>query len=282
MPSLVIHPLTQQRLTNFVRTPSHALLIVGPAGIGKQSIAYQLTAELMNISLDQVTAHQYVRIVSAGKEKSIAIEKIRELEQFLSRKVPGNGTRVVLINDAHLLGTEAQNALLKTLEEPPESTTLILSVAHEQALLPTILSRAPVLSVLRPDAGLVKTYFIAAGYDEKLIARANAMSGGLPGLMSAILSDENDHPLVQAAGIARQIAQGAMFDRLVIVDGLSKDREQCLVVLNVLQQMARVSMRAGNMADSWQRILKGSHQAIGELQGSGQPKLVLTNLMLNL
>jgi DNA polymerase-3 subunit delta' len=282
MADLVVHPLTQQRLDEFIQSPSHALLLIGPIGIGKQSLAHRAAARLMDIPEERVGAHQYVRIINAGKEKSISIDKTRELDQFLSRKVPGDGKRLVLIEDAHLLGIEAQNALLKTLEEPPENTIVLLTVAHEQALLPTIRSRAPALTVLRPESTAVIAHFTAAGFPDKDIARAFAMSGGLAGLMTAILQGEEDHPLVLAADIARRIAQASTFERLAMVDALSKSREQSLEVLTVLQQMARVSMRAGNAADSWQRILKACHQAIGELLASGQPKLVLTNLMLSI
>ena len=267
MAKLVIHPLTEQRLTSFIRTPSHALLLVGPTGIGKQSLAYQVGSQFMEIPEARVGTHQYVRIIRAGKEKSISIDKVRELDQFLSRKVPGAGKRLVLIEDAHLLGVEAQNSLLKTLEEPPANTTLLLTVAHEQALLPTIRSRAPALTVLRPRSDDVIEHFTALNFSDKAIARAFAMSGGLPGLMTAILQGDEQHPLVLAATIARQIAQGSTFERLAMVDGLSKSREQCIEVLSVLQQMARVSMRSGNMADSWQRILTACHQASGESAG---------------
>jgi DNA polymerase-3 subunit delta' len=282
MTELIIHPLTQQQLDAFVSAPSHALLLSGPTGIGKQSVAYQLTSVLMEIPEEKVTEHQYIRIIGAGKEKSISIDKVRELEQFLSRKVPGDGRRVVIVDDAHLLGVEAQNALLKTLEEPPQNTVLILTVAHEQALLPTILSRLQKQAILRPSGETIKAAIQAKGYQRVAIDRAYAMSGGLPGLMTAILEGQDEHPLVQAAGIARQIAQSSTFDRLAMVDGLSKDREQCLQVLTVLQQMARVSMRSGNVAESWQKVLKRCHEAIGELLANGQPKLVLTNLMLAL
>jgi replication-associated recombination protein RarA len=282
MPKLVIHALTQQRLQAFGLAPSHALLLIGPAGSGKQSLAQQLAANLLELELDTLDKYPYIKTIQAGKEKSISIEKIRELEQFLSRKVPGDGKRIVLIHDAHLMGAEAQNALLKTLEEPPANTTLLLTVAHEQALLPTIRSRAQAVTVLRPDAEQLHSHFAAQGYKAADISRAHAMSGGLPGLMAVILQDETDHPLVQAAGIARQIAGGTMFERLAMVDSLSKDREHCLQVLSVLQQMARVSLRAGKNTVTWQRILTGCHNALGELLGSGQPKLVLTNLMLSL
>jgi DNA polymerase-3 subunit delta' len=282
MAELVVHPLTQQQLEAFTSAPAHALLLSGPTGIGKQSLAYLLTSQLMDIPEERVVAHQYVRIIGAGKEKSISIDKVRELERFLSRKVPGDGRRVVIVEDAHLLGVEAQNALLKTLEEPPLNTVILLTVAHEQALLPTILSRAQTLAVLRPGSTGVKSHFKSRGYDETGVARAFAMSGGLPGLMTAILEGQDEHPLVSAAGVAREIAQSSTFERLAMVDALSKDRERCIEVLTVLQQMARVSMRAGNVSDNWQRVLKSCHKAIGELLASGQPKLVLTNFMLAL
>src|SRR5687767_14482444 len=99
MPELVVHLLTQQRLTNFSTDPGHALLLVGPAGIGKLSLAHRLIAQIMNLELDRISEHQYVRIINAGKEKSISIEKVRQLEQFLSRKVPGDGRRSILIED---------------------------------------------------------------------------------------------------------------------------------------------------------------------------------------
>jgi hypothetical protein len=282
MPELILHPRTKERIDAYLQAPGHSLLLVGPSGMGKGSLVRSMVAELMQIPLDRVGEHQYVRLIGPGKDPSISIEKIRELEQFLSRKVPGDGRRVVVIEDAQLMSTEAQNSLLKTLEEPPEHTLILLTAAHEQALLPTIRSRAPGLEIVRLSSDQVKSYFQKSGFDSNLVARAHAMSGGLPGLMAAILHEDSDHPLLKAAATARQIAQGSMFDRLALVDALSKDREQCMQVLTVLQQMSRVSLRAGNMATSWQRILKASHVAIGELLSSGQPKLVLTNLMLSI
>lgn len=281
MPELVVHPLTQQRLSAFTQAPSHAVMLVGPSGTGKRSLAYWLTAELMGIQIEKLTEHPYVRLIGVGKDKSISIDKIRELEQFLSRKVPGDGKRIVIVEDAHLLGVEAQNALLKTLEEPPESTTLILTVAHQQAMLPTILSRTQILAVQRPTSSELQQHF-GARYSAPDVAKALAMSGGLPGLMQAILDDSQDHPLVQAAAEARRIIQATLFERLALVDGMSKDREKCLQVLSVLQQMARISLRSGKGSEAWRRIMQACHQATGELLSSGQPKLVLTNLMLAL
>jgi DNA polymerase-3 subunit delta' len=278
----VRHPLTAQALDSYLAKPSHAVLLVGPVGIGKFSMASQLATDLLAVEPTKLTGHPYFKHIQKDKERSISIEQVRDLEQFLSRKVPGGGRRVIVVEDAHLLGVPAQNALLKTLEEPPVNTMLILTAAHERALLPTIRSRAQAITIRRPAQANVTEHFATQGFAIADIGRAYAMSGGLPGLMHAILQDDTEHPLVQAAATARQLAGATTFERLAMVDVLAKDREKALEVLGVLQQMARVAMRSSGNTAVWGRILKGCHQAIGQLELSGQPKLVLTNLMLNL
>jgi DNA polymerase III subunit delta' len=278
----VRHPLTTQALDNYLVRPSHALLLIGPTGMGKFTVATGLAANLLDVEPTKLVNHPYFKHIQKDKERSISIEQVRDLEQFLSRKVPGNGRRVIVVEDAHLLGIPAQNALLKTLEEPPANTMLILTAAHERALLPTIRSRVQAITIRRPAQTSVVEHFTTQGFTERDIQRAYAMSGGLPGLMQAILRDDAEHPLVQAAVIARQLAGATTFDRLCMVDALAKDREKALEVLGVLQQMARLAMRSSGNSAVWGRVLRGCHQAIGQLELSGQPKLVLTNLMLNL
>lgn len=75
------------------------------------------------------------------KKRSIGIEKSREVTKFLYEKPFNHLRKVVVINNAELLTTQAQNALLKTLEEPPEFATIILNSKTEDALLETVISR---------------------------------------------------------------------------------------------------------------------------------------------
>ena len=179
------------------------------------------------------------------------------------------------------MSLEAQNALLKTLEEPPKDTLIILTTTHMKALLPTITSRAQTIIVSQPDSATLSKHF--PNIDAKTYARAYAMSGGRPGLLSALLT-ETDHPLSVAADYARQILASPLYNRLLLVDELTRKPDLAANVALILQQMAHVSMQTakGSAFARWQNILTASYQASEAFAVSGQPKLVLTNLMLHL
>jgi hypothetical protein len=286
MSKLVIHPKTEAQLTDFLHRPSHALLLVGPMGSGKASLSRMLATTLLQLPTnDSVALHPYVKIVEPTTASAISIEAIRELEHFLSLKVPGNHAvnRVVIIDNSHNLTIEAQNALLKILEEPPVATVLLLTTNQEQALLATVRSRTQKVQVIRPSKSQLSQYFQELGWDEADSGKAYALSGGLPGLMHALLANA-DHPLVQATDYARRLLQVSRYDRLVLVDELSKQRELAIDVCFILQQMAHVSLQTAtnDVSTRWQGIEAASYEATRQLSLRAQPKLALTNLMLNL
>jgi DNA polymerase III gamma/tau subunit len=83
-------------------------------------------------------------------KQSIGIEDVKLMQKKIVLKPIRSPQKAVIIEDAHLLTTEAQNALLKVLEEPPANTILILGANTKESLLPTILSRCQ-LFVLEED-----------------------------------------------------------------------------------------------------------------------------------
>jgi hypothetical protein len=260
-------------------------VLSGPTGSGKHSLALQLSEQLLDLQPQQLQTYPYALILQPVEGKAIGIETVRELEHFLSLKVPGTHTpnRAVIIVDAHQLTTEAQNALLKTIEEPPSGTVLILTVAHEQALLPTIRSRTQKITVKRPESQVLHDYFAEQGFAADVVKRAMAMSGGLPGLTYALLSN-SDHPLVPAAQKARELLSQSTFERLTQVDALAAQRNLCLNTLLIMQQMALISLPTtqGAMAQRWQTVLLTSQQTYEALINGAQSKLVLSNFLLNL
>lgn len=143
-------------------TLPHALLFTGGAGVGKRTTA-AIVAMALNCShpnkmpssrsgetspcgtcrsCRQILAgsHPDVQLIEP-QGGSLKIDQIRRIIHTLAMKAFGNNQRVVIVAEAHTMTTEASNALLKVLEEPPKSTTLILTAHQRLDLLPTIVSR---------------------------------------------------------------------------------------------------------------------------------------------
>jgi replication-associated recombination protein RarA len=287
MANLVVHNRTQQALNTLYTQPPHAIVLVGATGSGKESLAKLLTSQLLDIELSELAAHPYVAITGA-EEGAISIDQVRDVQHFLSRKTTSTHTinRVAIVVKAERMTREAQNAFLKTLEEPPAGSVIIMTVQDEQELLPTVLSRVQTVQIYPPDTITLHEYFTAAGKSTLEIDRAILISGGLPGLMSELIAGNAEHPLVKAAELARNILRLDTFGRLALVDGLSKQRKTCQDVLFILQQMATVSLRDTSKAvtaqKQWRNILQQAYAARQALDVNAQPKLVLTHLMLSL
>ncbi len=138
---------------------AHAFLITGALGSGKEQLASRLIS-LVNGSPDsggmdlfgEPTEEKilplddqengWVRILRPrSKSRQISVDDIRDLEHTLQLAAPSGETKVGVIADADRMNDKAQNAFLKTLEEPPNRTLLMLLTTKPQRLLPTILSR---------------------------------------------------------------------------------------------------------------------------------------------
>ncbi len=145
---------------------AHAFLISGAHGCGKEHLAarviqlvsgakeaagFDLFGEPVVVEtppLDELESG-WVRVVRPRmKSRRIGVEEIRNLEQTLHLAAPGGACKVGVITEADRMNDQAANAFLKTLEEPPKNTLLLLLTANPQRLLPTILSRCVRLPLL--------------------------------------------------------------------------------------------------------------------------------------
>jgi DNA polymerase-3 subunit delta' len=138
---------------------AHAFLISGAHGSGKENLAarviqlvsgtsqsggFDLFGEPVAVEtppLDELESG-WIRVVRPRmKSRRIGVEEIRNLEQTLHLAAPGGACKVGVIVETDRMNDQASNAFLKTLEEPPQNTLLLLLTANPQRLLPTILSR---------------------------------------------------------------------------------------------------------------------------------------------
>ncbi|MDD5606090.1 MAG: AAA family ATPase [Patescibacteria group bacterium] len=123
------------------------LVFAGADGVGKVTCAKLLAKHLHQGDglADTFVFSEILAEVREQGEKSPLITATRRMISFLTRSPIASKYKVAIIDDAQRLSDEAQNALLKTLEEPREDTLLMITVNDETKLLPTILSRARVI-----------------------------------------------------------------------------------------------------------------------------------------
>ncbi len=136
-------------------TTSHSYLFIGIQGIGKKMVAIEFAKKILCIEKEQdATCKSCIEFESNNhpdfmcikpEGNSIKIEQIRFLQKKIQEKPIIADKKVYIIDEADTMTLEAQNCLLKTLEEPPEFATLILIGSNENAFLTTIKSRCMIL-----------------------------------------------------------------------------------------------------------------------------------------
>ena len=123
---------------------AHAYLITGAPGSGKEMLAAELASLVNGTPVNDVFSAKAREIFVArpeSKSRRIVIEQIRDLEHALQMRAVNGRRKVAIISDADRLQPQAANAFLKTLEEPPKDSLLLLLSALPEALPETILSR---------------------------------------------------------------------------------------------------------------------------------------------
>ena len=150
----------------------HALLLHGISGLGKQHFAHSLATYLLCTQKDQQacgnckscklilaqTHPDFYCIQPEAESKVIRVDQIRDLIAQLNQTTHSNLYKIAILNPADMLHVSAANSLLKTLEEPPPNTVLIL-VTHQMAMLPaTIRSRCQMINFVPPKAEATKVW----------------------------------------------------------------------------------------------------------------------------
>lgn len=169
---------------------SHANLIVGNDGIGKSVIAKYLSNQIIKVR-DNAESVDIVKYYPSSS--SFGVDDVRNIINEVSKKPYEGDKKVLILYKCDKLTTQAQNALLKTIEEPPKGVYLILLSDSLETILDTIKSRCQIykLTPLTKEEILIyinDNYTNLTSEDEKA---ALAYSAGIPGKVDRFIDDKN-------------------------------------------------------------------------------------------
>ena len=167
---------------------SHAQLISGEDGIGKSILAEILGKLILNGDLNR----EYVDIINYRPSKaSFGVDDVREIIDEVNKKPFEGDKKVIIIHQGNKLTIQAQNALLKTIEEPPTEVYIIILCESLELILDTIKSRCEIYKLTPLTKDELYKYIAIKGYDysEEEKASAIAFSEGIPGRIDRYFSD---------------------------------------------------------------------------------------------
>jgi DNA polymerase-3 subunit delta' len=241
-------------------TPA-TLLLAGPAGVGKWRVAVAL-AQALNCadrqpdgdacgrcrSCDRIARGMHVDVIALEPDDTakIKIDTVRDVLEGCGYRPFEGQRRVVLIRDAETLVEAAQNALLKSLEEPPPATVFVLTSAAPESLLRTVRSRTMRLTFGRVPADdvaavLVRDHGMAAAEARRLAMLADGRPGAALALASSDGADTRDAAadLLRAAGAPDLNARLAIAKAVVGEKKAERSRVEMQAVLRAASSLVR-------------------------------------------
>ena len=276
---------------------AHAYLFLGPQGIGKRLTAFGF-AEALN-GVKDAASHPDVFLVKPEKGKTeIGIDAVREVIRRSSLKPYEAKFKVFIIDGADSMTAEAANAFLKTLEEPPQDTVLVLIAQNANAILPTILSRLQVIrffpiGTIEVKDILMKDYGMEA-------AEAEVLSRISSGRLGNALKLRDEDFFAKRARTIKDLVAGTFFDsdfedfsgeeikvfldialawyRDILVAKTNGGEPQTLVNVDKKDSVLKEARRLG--FDYLDRIIKGILLTNSYLENNANPKLAMSVLGL--
>jgi len=244
---LVGHAHVTRRLAAAARQgAAHAYLLHGPEGVGKRAVADAFATLLVceaggddacgtcrHCTLMRAGTHPDACIVMREEERrDIRIEQARTLVRWLTLRPMLAARKVAIIDGAHLLNDHGQNALLKTLEEPPGASVILLLATRPSQLLPTVRSRCQAIQLEPLGRDEVEAALGTRGVAGDVAALAAAQAGGSLGRAIALAGEEHtalrqrvlnvvatlrDRGAHEISALAQEIGRGAFEPALDVV-----------------------------------------------------------------
>jgi DNA polymerase III subunit delta' len=301
--------------------PRHAYLLSGPEFVGKSKLASAFAMALLcgnppatgdacgecstcrriakgvhpDVSRFDLE-YQAARDDSKSKNLTLNISTIRDIGRLVSLRPVETRWRVVIVDDVETMQEPAQEAFLKTLEEPPPYVVILMLCTDAELLLPTLLSRCSVVPMVPPVVGTVRQALLDAGADEAGADRIAVASRGLVGLALRALDDDAlMQSLTENVSAAESWVAGDEYGRMVeafrLADRYSADRDAVFDRLAAAQVAWRAMVlkatgatieadcpRLESVPDGV-RALRAIDRCIRDLEGNVRPRAALETMV---
>ena len=264
--SIVGQREVKESLSNAIRkeTVAHAYLFAGPRGIGKRTVAEAFAGILLCgegpedracgccvcCQMTKSGSNPDFRVVEA-EGNSIKVEDIRNLQNEIMIKPLYAKRKVYLILDADKMTVQAQNCLLKTLEEPPGNVVLVLTTANYNAILETIRSRTLKYSFKKNTREeVVQILHSRVEGDLKNLEFITAYADGIPGTALALAGSEEFAALREKTiGLCFQLASSKLVDIFSFYDFFETNKSRVEGIFDIMVLLYRdllVSKKSSN------------------------------------
>ncbi len=255
---------------------SHGYIFFGPSMVGKRTAAMHFANYLETGEFSEPKILSDMLLIEPDEKGTLGIDAVRQLKAFLWQKPNVSARRIAIVDGGELMTPEAQNALLKIAEEPPQSSLLILVTSDIEGLLPTISSRlqriyfgtVPSKSI---SEWLVKEYKCTQKVAEDLLKK----SAGKPGLAHALKYDEGLQSSLKLAETLLKLSEERRRDFIKkLLDDEEFDSAKFLDAMILI--LASDDLTEKNKIMRWHKFLALRHDVA---YFNLNPKLQLENLL---
>jgi len=275
----LVNTTTKKLINAYTENPTGTLLLVGDNDTGISKIVDDLIIDL----LGRQEKNNLIE-VSPEEGKKIGISQIRELNKSFQTmvKTTHRSGRVGVINDADFMTREAQNALLKMIEEPILYTNIILKSPEGSNLLPTIRSRCKTINILPITKEQAKEYAKKQNVDKSVFDKAFLLSKGhADAFVSLILNNQSQ--------LQNQIDDAKDFLMMTVFERISLQKKYSTVevlddLITSIDRIAEAAMHSVSQSNvnKWSKILQASRRCRLLLKTNVNTKLVFLRLCTQL
>ncbi len=293
--NIIGHHAVRTRLDHILTTGAvaHAYIFVGPAHVGKTTVAHAFASALVmgRTTCTERITHPDIQIISPEhvttkhgrvRTKDIGVETARAIAVDAMTTPLSGVRRVIIVTEAEYLTVAAQNALLKTLEEPAAQTVLIMTAVHEGRLLPTVRSRMQRVSLPRVAEAQMATAAAEMFDDATVRADVLVAAHGCPGIMVRCAADDDVRAWYSAmVRDAHVLPDMSRAQKIAYAGESARDVARLQQALIVWMHVWRAQLYAGDTSRA--QMLAAAHAALTALeQTNAQPRLVLEHMLLTL